>query len=44
MDDAARKDEQEIIERWLAEYPSIKHEYKPLERGCTILSIARNDK
>ena len=39
MEDAARPDEQEITERWLEEFPSFVHEYKALERGCSIFRM-----
>jgi predicted O-methyltransferase YrrM len=37
MDDAARPDEQEIVEMWLAESPALAHEYIYTERGCSVL-------
>lgn len=41
LDDAARPDERELVAMWLAEFPSIKHEYLSTERGCSILLIRR---
>lgn len=41
LDDAARPDERELVEMWLAEYPAIKHEYLATERGCSILLVRR---
>jgi hypothetical protein len=41
MDDAARPDERELVEMWLAQYPTYSHEYLANERGCSVL---RNDK
>lgn len=37
LDDAARDDEQDIVERWLKEYPEFQAEYIENERGCFIL-------
>ncbi|VAW55252.1 hypothetical protein MNBD_GAMMA06-1035 [hydrothermal vent metagenome] len=37
LDDAARDDEQELIKRWLDEYPDFQAEYIENERGCFIL-------
>ena len=37
MDDAARDDEKEIVDKWLAEYPGWRHEYVSLLRGCSVL-------
>ena len=37
LDDAARDDEQIIVERWLKEYPEFQVEYIENERGCFIL-------
>lgn len=37
LDDAARDDEQVIVERWLNEYPEFQAEYIENERGCFIL-------
>lgn len=34
MDDAARPHEQQILARWLAEYPGLQAKYIPLVRGC----------
>ena len=39
LDDAAREDEKNIVELWLAEYPAMKHQYIDVERGCSILTI-----
>lgn len=41
MDDAARSDEQEIIEMWRTSFPTIEHEYIKTERGCSIVRIRR---
>lgn len=43
LDDAARADEREIVERWLAEYPEFRHCYVELERGCSELHHATGD-
>lgn len=40
MDDAARPDEQELVEMWLGEMPDARHEYIANERGCAILHLA----
>jgi predicted O-methyltransferase YrrM len=37
MDDAARPDEQEIVEMWLVAVPPPAHEYIHTERGCSVL-------
>ncbi|MCW9013130.1 MAG: class I SAM-dependent methyltransferase [Gammaproteobacteria bacterium] len=39
LDDAARKDEKEIIKKWQTEFPFIKHQYIETERGCSIITI-----
>ena len=41
LDDAARKDEQNIVTLWLAEYPALKHQYLDNQRGCSILTVNR---
>lgn len=38
LDDASRPDEQEIVARWLREYPQFRSEYLPFEKGLAILS------
>lgn len=37
LDDAAREDEQELVEHWLQEYPEFQAEYIENERGCFVL-------
>jgi hypothetical protein len=37
VDDASRPDEQEMIKRWLKEYPVFSHEFLPHEKGTVIL-------
>jgi len=37
LDDAAREDEQEIVQCWLSLYPAFQAEYVANERGCAIL-------
>jgi len=37
LDDAAREDEQEIVNRWLILYPEFQADYIGNERGCSIL-------
>ncbi len=37
LDDAARDDEQELVQCWLATYPDFQAEYIDNERGCFIL-------
>lgn len=37
LDDAARDDEKEIVQRWLKEFPEFQTEYIDNERGCSIL-------
>ena len=37
LDDAARDDEQALVQRWLSDYPGFQAEYIDNERGCFIL-------
>ena len=37
VDDASRPDEQEMVKRWLKEYPAFTHEFLPHEKGTVIL-------
>lgn len=37
LDDAARDDEQELVEFWLQQHPDFSYEYIENERGCSIL-------
>ena len=37
LDDAAREDEQTIVDLWLQQFPALRHEYLRTERGCSIL-------
>jgi len=37
LDDAARPDEQEIVQRWLAEAPDLQAQQRPCEKGCAML-------
>jgi predicted O-methyltransferase YrrM len=37
LDDAARKDEQELVGHWLQAYPEFQSEYIENERGCFVL-------
>lgn len=37
LDDAAREDEQQLVRRWLKDYPEFQAEYIDNERGCFIL-------
>ncbi len=37
LDDAARSDEQAIVERWVAEYPDLERRWHATERGCAEL-------
>lgn len=41
IDDANRPDEKKIIELWLKKYSGIQHEFKQLDRGCSILHISK---
>ncbi|MCW8917239.1 MAG: class I SAM-dependent methyltransferase [Gammaproteobacteria bacterium] len=41
LDDAARADEQEIVRRWLAQFPWLQHHYVETERGCSVLYFTR---
>ncbi len=38
LDDAARDDEQELVQRWLTMYPDFQAEYIENERGCFVLT------
>lgn len=40
MDDAARPDERELVEMWLAEFPVNDKSYVANERGCSVLRLA----
>lgn len=37
LDDAARSDEKQIVDRWTSEFTDLSHEYLPLEKGASIL-------
>jgi predicted O-methyltransferase YrrM len=37
LDDAAREDEQTIVQLWQSRYQDLKHEYRATTRGCSIL-------
>lgn len=37
LDDAGRKEESEIVEMWLKDYPEFTHEFIPTEKGISIL-------
>ena len=37
LDDADRKDEKEVVKRWLMEFPEFKKTYIPTEKGTVIL-------
>ncbi|PVV10774.1 MAG: hypothetical protein B6D77_07755 [gamma proteobacterium symbiont of Ctena orbiculata] len=39
LDDAAREDEQAIVDMWQARFPELKHEFRNTIRGCSILSF-----
>ncbi len=41
LDDAARPDEQEIIEWWLGQFSGLKLDYVKNERGCAVLTLCR---
>lgn len=41
LDDAAREDEQVIVQRWLEEFPQLQHQYLNTERGCSVLHLHR---
>jgi predicted O-methyltransferase YrrM len=41
LDDAARADEQEIVQRWQAQFPELEHHYVNTERGCSVLRYRR---
>lgn len=40
LDDAARPDEQAIVQRWQAAYPAMQLEQLPCEKGCAVLRDA----
>lgn len=42
LDDAAREDEQAVVQMWLEEIPGLSHEYLGLERGCSVLTYQRS--
>lgn len=37
LDDAGRKEESEIVEMWLTEFPGFIHEFIPTEKGISVL-------
>ena len=37
LDDAGRKEEQEIVQMWLKEFPEFEHEFIPTEKGISVL-------
>lgn len=37
LDDAARPGEQEIVNRWMQEFPGLEREYHPCEKGAVVL-------
>jgi len=37
MDDAARKDEQEILKRWQHQFPALDQSLRTCEKGCAVL-------
>ena len=39
LDDAAREDEKEIIDKWKTRYTNTRHQYIETERGCSVLII-----
>jgi len=41
LDDAARDEEKEIVEKWLNQYTELNHEYIETERGCSILKMIK---
>ncbi len=41
LDDASRDEEKEIVDKWLALYPELKHDYIDVERGCSVLTVSR---
>lgn len=41
LDDAARRDEQEIVQLWQQQYPGLSHRYIHTERGCSVLTLSR---
>ncbi|MEJ1375294.1 MAG: class I SAM-dependent methyltransferase [Candidatus Sedimenticola sp. (ex Thyasira tokunagai)] len=44
LDDAARPEERELVEMWLAEYPQLRHEYIKTERGCSVLTLNNGER
>jgi predicted O-methyltransferase YrrM len=39
LDDAARADEQAILQRWQQEFPALRQSSRSCEKGCTMLSL-----
>ena len=39
LDDAARDDEQELLEEWLARYPGLACRHIDTERGCAVVQL-----
>jgi predicted O-methyltransferase YrrM len=42
LDDAAREDEQVIVQLWQSRYKDLKHEYSATTRGCSIFLRSRS--
>lgn len=38
LDDASRREEQAIVQRWRQEFPALQHELRVCEKGCVVLT------
>jgi len=41
LDDAGRDEEKQIVDKWLALYPVLTHEYIETQRGCSVLTVRK---
>lgn len=39
LDDAARREEREIVSMWCEKFPDLKHQYIETSRGCSFLTL-----
>jgi predicted O-methyltransferase YrrM len=44
LDDAARRDEREIVSMWCERYLGLHHDYRQTMRGCSILIVDKREK
>jgi len=39
LDDAAREDERLLVAQWLAQYPTLRHDFIDTRRGCSLITL-----